>query len=80
MQLIPETVSTLVKVIKTSSSDTGLRAVAFDSLRKALIKQTALKDEIVTKDLLKLTRSGILDKSVVIQERAARVSFPSKSV
>lgn len=80
MQLIPETVSTLGKVIKTSSSDTGLRAVAFDSLRKALIKQTAVKDEIIVKDLLKLTRSGISDKNVVIQERAARVAFPSNKV
>ena len=75
MHLIPEIVSTLVKVIKTSSSDTGLRAVAFDSLRKTLIKQIALKDEGITKDLLKLARSGILDKNAIIQERSAKVTF-----
>jgi HEAT repeat-containing protein 5 len=75
MQLIPETVSTLAKVIKTSSSDTGLRAVAFDSLRKALVKQISLKDEGVAKELFKLARSGVSDKNVVIQERAAKVTL-----
>jgi hypothetical protein len=73
MQLIPEIVSTLIKVIKTSSSDNGLRALAFGSLRKMLIKQTSLKDEGVAKDLLKLARSGISEKSIIIQDRAAKV-------
>jgi len=76
MQLVPEIVSTLIRLIKTSSSENGLRAVAFDALRKMLIKQTHLKDEAVSKDLLKLARSGISEKSIIIQERSAKVIIP----
>jgi|SRR5271167_2175281 len=73
MQLIPETVSTLIKVIKSSQFEPGLRAIAFDSLKKAFIKHDSIKDESIAKDLVKVVKYGLADKSNIIQIRAAQV-------
>lgn len=73
MQLIPETVSTLIKVIKSSHFELGLRAIAFDSLKKAFIKHDSIKDESIAKDIVKVVKYGLGDKSNVIQIRAAQV-------
>jgi len=73
MQLIPEAVSTLVKIVRTSSFDSGVRAIALDSIRKTFAKHERIKDEAVAKDLIKIVRFGLGDKSNVLQIRAAQV-------
>jgi hypothetical protein len=75
IQLIPESVSSLIKVARTSHFDGGLRAIAFDSLRKIFIKHDSIKDESVSKDLIKVVRVGLAEKSNTIQVRAAHVSI-----
>ena len=74
MQLIPEVVSALIRIIRASQMDVGIRAIAFASLRKAFIKQGHIKDENMGRDLIKITRHGLADKSHIIQLRAAQVS------
>ena len=73
MQLIPEVVSSLVKVIRTSHLEAGLRAIAFASLRKTFIRQSHVNDEGMSKDLIKIVRHGLADKTYIIQLQAARV-------
>lgn len=77
MQLLHEIVSTLAKVIKTSSLEIGIRATALDALRKTLVKQLQIKDDNIFKDIFKVARSGLTDKSLSIQLRAARVRLLS---
>jgi hypothetical protein len=73
MQLIPEAVSTLVKIVRTSSFDSGVRAIALDSIRKTFTKHERIKDEAVAKDLIKIIRLALADKSNILQIRAAQV-------
>jgi hypothetical protein len=72
IQLLSEIVSGVIKVIRTSQFDVGLRAVAYDTLGKAFIKQIRI-DESVIKDLNKVVRLGFADKSLIIQLRAIQV-------
>jgi hypothetical protein len=72
IHLIPEIVSGLIKLIRTSQLDVGIRAIAFDSLRKAFMKQLRI-DESLIKDLYKVVKFGLVDKSLVIQLRAVQV-------
>jgi len=79
IQLIPETVSSLIKIIRTTHFDSGIRAIAFDSLKKTFIKHDSIKDESVGKDLVKVVKYGLADKSNIIQLRASQVySSPNK--
>jgi len=73
MQLIPEAVSTLIKITRTSSFDPGLRAIALDSTRKIFVKHERIKDESTTKDIIKVARFGLSDKYNIVQIRAAQV-------
>lgn len=73
MQLIPEAVSTLIKVVRTSSFEPGVRAIALDSTRKIFAKHERIKDESIAKDILKVVRFGLSDKSNIVQIRAAQV-------
>src|SRR5271170_7155289 len=73
MQLISEAVSILVKIVRTSSFDSGLRAIALDSIRKTFTKHERIKDEAVVRDLIKIVRFGLGDKSNILQIRAAQV-------
>jgi hypothetical protein len=75
MQLIPEIVLCLTKIIRTSNIDSGIRALGFDSLRKTLIKQDHIRDESIGKDLVKIVKFGLADKSSLVQMRAAQVYF-----
>lgn len=72
IQLIPEIVSGLIKLIRTAQLDVGIRAIAFDSLRKAFMKQLRI-DESLIKDLYKIVKFGLVDKSFVIQLRSVQV-------
>jgi hypothetical protein len=72
IQLLSEIVSGVIKVIRTSQFDVGLRAIAYDTLGKAFIKQIRI-DESVIKDLNKVVRLGFADKSLIIQLRAIQV-------
>lgn len=75
MQLIPETVSTLIKIIRGSQFEVGIRSVAFDSLKKTFTKLDTIKDENIGKDLVKVVKYGLADKSNIIQIRAAEVCW-----
>jgi len=78
MQLIPEAVSTLVKIVRTSSFDSGVRAIALDSIRKTFTKHERIKDEPLAKDLIKIVRFGLADKSNILQIRAVQVEWSFK--
>jgi len=71
--LIPEAVATLVRIIRASNFDAGIRAIAFDSLKKIFIKQFSVKDESIGRELLKVVKFGLTDKSNIVQVRAAQV-------
>jgi len=73
MQLVPEVVSSLNKIIRNSHFETGIRSIALDTLRKAFIKYGQIKEESIGKDVLKLTRSGLSDKAHVVQVQATAV-------
>jgi hypothetical protein len=73
IQLIPEVVVNLIKIIKTSHSGTGIRAIAFDALRNTFIKHSRIKDDGIGRDLVKTIKFGLTDKSYIIQMRAAQV-------
>ena len=77
MQLLSEVVSTLIRVTKIPSLEIGIRSAAFEALQKTLVKQTQIKDDGIAKDIFKVARSGLSDKSLNIQLRAARVSLYS---
>ena len=73
MQLVPEVVPILVKIIRNSHYEAGIRSIALDSLRKTFIKYGQIKEESIGKDVLKVVRSALLDKSHLVQVQAAAV-------
>ena len=75
LQLIPEAVLTLTKTIRTSNLEAGIRALAFESLRKVISKPGQIRDEAIIKDLNRISRSGLADRHCIIQIRAAEVCF-----
>jgi hypothetical protein len=77
MQLLSEIVSTLIRVTKIPSVEIGIRSAAFEALKQALVKQTQIKDDSIAKDIFKVARSGLSDKSLNVQLRAAHVSLYS---
>ena len=70
--MIPEVTAVLIKIIRTSQFDVGIRAIAIDSLRKMFIKQLRIDDSI-NKDLYKVVKLGLADKSMIIQLRSINV-------
>jgi hypothetical protein len=80
LQLIPEAVSALTKTIRTSSLDTGIRALALDSLKMAISKPGQVKDDAIIKDLIRVSRSGLADKHCIVQIRAAEVHISGQKM
>jgi hypothetical protein len=76
LQLIPEAVLTLIKTIRTSNLEAGIRALALQSLKKTISTPSKVKDEAIIKDLNRIARSGLADKHCIIQIRAAEVYIP----
>lgn len=73
LQLIPEAVSTLIKITRTSNLEAGIRALALEALKKTVSKPGQVKDDATMKDLSRISRSGLADKHWIIQIRAAEV-------
>jgi len=73
MQLIPEVVINLIKIIKTTNLEAGLRALALESLRRMFTRLERITDENIAKELVKIARHSLADKFNVVQLRALEV-------
>src|SRR5579862_4129859 len=73
-QLLPDIVSSLSKIVRTSHSEPGLRATTLACLRDALLKHSTPREESVSRELWKAAKVGLMDKSWITQMKALEVS------
>jgi HEAT repeat-containing protein 5 len=75
VHLLSDIINALIKLSRSSHLDAGVRAIALGTIKKALLKQDAVKDEGVYRDAWKSIKGGLSDKSWIVQLRAAEVLF-----